>query len=138
MRESLRKVFEMASSSSVISSGITSNQSQTITNNLVSNNSQNNNIINGLNDDKNFLINLENSKWLEHIRLVLNGALKIVRYISQHRASVLVHCSDGWDRTAQVNYFKKLLVINHLDFYHTQSLLKLSSRISLRSILLLY
>lgn len=111
MRESLRKVFEMASSSSVISSGITSNQSQTITNNLVSNNSQNNNIINGLNDDKNFLINLENSKWLEHIRLVLNGALKIVRYISQHRASVLVHCSDGWDRTAQVNYFNKSLVI---------------------------
>lgn len=111
MRESLRKVFEMASSSSVISSGITSNQSQTITNNLVSNNSQNNNIINGLNDDKNFLINLENSKWLEHIRLVLNGALKIVRYISQHRASVLVHCSDGWDRTAQVNYFNKSLII---------------------------
>lgn len=60
------------------------------------------NTSNNLLDDKNFFLNLESSKWLEHIRFVLNGALKIVRYISQHRASVLVHCSDGWDRTAQV------------------------------------
>lgn len=54
------------------------------------------------NDDRNFFVNLENSKWLEHIKSVLNGALRIVRYIHGHNASVLVHCSDGWDRTAQV------------------------------------
>ena len=53
-------------------------------------------------DDKNFLINLENSKWLEHIRSVLNGALKIVKHINGENSTVLVHCSDGWDRTAQV------------------------------------
>lgn len=55
-----------------------------------------------LNDDRNFFVNLENSKWLEHIKSILNGALRIVRYITIHDASVLVHCSDGWDRTAQV------------------------------------
>ena len=60
---------------------------------------------NSFNDDKNYLVNLENSKWLEHIQLILKGVLKIVRYINQHRASVLVHCSDGWDRTSQVNKY---------------------------------
>jgi hypothetical protein len=53
-------------------------------------------------DDKNYFINLENSKWLEHIRCILSGAMKIVKLISIHRSSVLVHCSDGWDRTSQV------------------------------------
>lgn len=44
---------------------------------------------------------LENSKWLQHIRCILGGALKIVSKISDGYP-VLVHCSDGWDRTAQV------------------------------------
>ena len=61
-----------------------------------------------LNDDRNFFVNLENSKWLEHIKSILNGALRIVRYITVHDASVLVHCSDGWDRTAQVGVFLSL------------------------------
>ena len=83
------------------------------TSNAQSNSNSNNN---GLNDDKNYLVNLENSKWLEHIRLVLNGVLKIVRYISQNRASLLVHCSDGWDRTAQVTLFFLSFVFNYFVF----------------------
>lgn len=67
------------------------------------NNSANNS--NFQNDDKNFFVNLENSKWLEHIRSILNGVLKIVKLINVHQASVLVHCSDGWDRSAQVSFF---------------------------------
>lgn len=65
------------------------------------------------NDDKNYFINLENSKWLEHIRLILNGALKIVKYINDHRSSVLVHCSDGWDRTAQLTSLSMLMMDNY-------------------------
>ncbi len=97
MRESLRKVFEMGLPSSHNASV---HQHNSVNTPNTQNNNNNNN--SSLNDDKNYLVNLENSKWLEHIRLVLNGVLKIVRYISQNRASVLVHCSDGWDRTAQV------------------------------------
>jgi hypothetical protein len=39
--------------------------------------------------------------WLEHIRLLLEGTGRIVNALcaGQH---VLVHCSDGWDRTTQL------------------------------------
>jgi len=41
--------------------------------------------------------------WLKHIKCVLAGAVRIVDKVENHKTSVLVHCSDGWDRTAQVN-----------------------------------
>lgn len=50
-----------------------------------------------------FFSSLENSKWLEHIKLILEGALVILDKINSGH-SVLIHCSDGWDRTAQVCY----------------------------------
>ena len=53
-------------------------------------------------DDKNYFSNLENSKWIDHLKCVLVGASRIVSKVHQKRSSVLVHCSDGWDRTAQV------------------------------------
>lgn len=52
---------------------------------------------------------LENSKWLEHIRLILEGALTIVDKIESGHP-VLVHCSDGWDRTAQLTSLSMLLL----------------------------
>ncbi len=73
------------------------------------NNNNNNNAIN-LNDDKNFFLNLESSRWLEYIRSILNGALKVVKYINDYRSSVLVHCSDGWDRTAQLTSLSMLMM----------------------------
>ena len=41
------------------------------------------------------------SGWSEHIRAILAGTLKIVKAITGGTA-VFVHCSDGWDRTAQL------------------------------------
>ena len=112
MRESLRKIFDMATpatSSSAPNSNVTANgQSGVQAGNSVvgapsSGQGSNMNAVNASsNDDKNFFLNLENSKWLEHIRCVLNGALKVVKYIQVHNSTVLVHCSDGWDRTSQV------------------------------------
>jgi hypothetical protein len=55
----------------------------------------------GANNERDFFSNLENSKWLEHIKIILDGALKLVDLVDSD-FSVLVHCSDGWDRTAQV------------------------------------
>lgn len=34
--------------------------------------------------------------------LVLQAAAKIARLIDKKKSSVLVHCSDGWDRTTQL------------------------------------
>ncbi|XP_056135639.1 myotubularin-related protein 7b [Lampris incognitus] len=48
-----------------------------------------------------FLWGLENSGWLKHIKAVLDAGVFIARAVADEGVSVLVHCSDGWDRTAQ-------------------------------------
>lgn len=48
-----------------------------------------------------FLLGLENSGWLKHIKAVLDAGVFISRAVADEGVSVLVHCSDGWDRTAQ-------------------------------------
>lgn len=62
------------------------------------------------NIDKDIIINSENSKWIEHLKFILDGVLKVVYFIDNDY-SVLLHCSDGWDRTAQVIYSKQLNLI---------------------------
>ena len=48
---------------------------------------------------------VESSGWLAQVRLILLGAVRVVEVIENEAASVLVHCSDGWDRTSQVGAF---------------------------------
>lgn len=48
-----------------------------------------------------FLTSLEASGWLKHIRSVLETSSFIAIAVDKG-ISVVVHCSDGWDRTAQV------------------------------------
>lgn len=59
-------------------------------------------------DEARWLSGIESTMWLKHIKCVLAGAVRIVDKVENHKTSVLVHCSDGWDRTAQVNvgYFQ--------------------------------
>ncbi|ESQ48998.1 hypothetical protein EUTSA_v10020062mg [Eutrema salsugineum] len=45
---------------------------------------------------------LGDSGWLIHIQNVLAGAAWIAARVAMESASVLVHCSDGWDRTTQL------------------------------------
>ncbi|KAG0245551.1 protein-tyrosine phosphatase-like protein [Mortierella sp. GBAus27b] len=45
---------------------------------------------------------LQRSGWLKHIAAVMEGGLMIVKNIHVSSSHVLVHCSDGWDRTAQL------------------------------------
>uniref|UniRef100_T1IU07 Myotubularin phosphatase domain-containing protein n=1 Tax=Strigamia maritima TaxID=126957 RepID=T1IU07_STRMM len=47
-----------------------------------------------------FLNSLESSGWLKHIKAILDTSVFIAQAICEG-ISVLVHCSDGWDRTAQ-------------------------------------
>ncbi|KAI9595127.1 protein-tyrosine phosphatase-like protein [Syncephalis fuscata] len=53
-------------------------------------------------------IQLSKSNWLRHIQLLLDGVTNIVRTVHHDRAHVLVHCSDGWDRTAQLTGLSSL------------------------------
>jgi myotubularin-related protein 1/2 len=36
--------------------------------------------------------------------------VKVVDAIEHHKSSVLVHCTDGWDRTAQVTSLSMLMM----------------------------
>ncbi|KAL7979950.1 hypothetical protein Chor_004419 [Crotalus horridus] len=49
-----------------------------------------------------FLTGLENSGWLRHIKAVMDAGVFLAKAVRDEGASVVVHCSDGWDRTAQV------------------------------------
>lgn len=46
---------------------------------------------------------LRKSNWLRHISTLLDGALVIVKNIHLNASHVLIHCSDGWDRTSQLS-----------------------------------
>lgn len=54
----------------------------------------------------------ENSKWLEHIRGILEGVNRII-YLINRDTTVLIHCSDGWDRTAQLTSLSMLMLDKH-------------------------
>ncbi len=45
---------------------------------------------------------VEESGWLDHARNVISSSVLVAETLSARKCSVLVHCSDGWDRTAQV------------------------------------
>ncbi|XP_020581682.1 phosphatidylinositol-3-phosphatase myotubularin-1 [Phalaenopsis equestris] len=53
---------------------------------------------------------LGDSGWLNHVQSVLAGAAWIAARIAMESASVLVHCSDGWDRTTQLVSLASLLL----------------------------
>ncbi|KAM9274027.1 myotubularin isoform 5-T7 [Morus bassanus] len=65
-------------------------------------------------EESHWLSSLESTHWLEHIKLVLTGAIQVADKVSSERSSVLVHCSDGWDRTAQLTSLAMLM----LDSYY--------------------
>lgn len=45
---------------------------------------------------------LQKSGWLGHIAGLIDGSEKVARAVGLGGDHVLVHCSDGWDRTSQV------------------------------------
>ncbi|XP_028793425.1 phosphatidylinositol-3-phosphatase myotubularin-1, partial [Neltuma alba] len=53
---------------------------------------------------------LGDSGWLLHVQSVLAGAAWIAARLHMEKASVLVHCSDGWDRTSQLVSLADLLL----------------------------
>ncbi|XP_074558064.1 phosphatidylinositol-3-phosphatase myotubularin-1 [Curcuma longa] len=53
---------------------------------------------------------LGDSGWLIHVQSVLAGSAWIAACIALESASVLVHCSDGWDRTTQLVSLASILL----------------------------
>ncbi|XP_065424518.1 myotubularin-related protein 3 isoform X16 [Chrysemys picta bellii] len=61
-------------------------------------------------DPGNWLSALESTKWLQHLSVLLKSALLVVHAVDRDQRPVLVHCSDGWDRTPQIVALSKLLL----------------------------
>ncbi|KAF7311507.1 Protein phosphatase [Mycena kentingensis (nom. inval.)] len=51
---------------------------------------------------------LRRSGWLRHIQIILEGTVLITRNIHINSSHVLIHCSDGWDRTSQLSALAQL------------------------------
>ncbi|TKA65870.1 hypothetical protein B0A55_12342 [Friedmanniomyces simplex] len=56
---------------------------------------------------------LRRSGWLGHIAGVLDGAELIARAVGLTGSHALIHCSDGWDRTAQVAALAQMMLDPH-------------------------
>ena len=62
-----------------------------------------------INEYNNFWTSLEQSGWFQFIYLMLKYANEISKTL-QSNNSVLIHCSDGWDRTAQLSSLSQILL----------------------------
>jgi len=56
-----------------------------------------------------FIGGLDSSGWLRHIKTILDTSAFICQAVNSGK-SVVVHCSDGWDRTAQVCSLASLML----------------------------
>ncbi|RMZ84120.1 hypothetical protein DV738_g661, partial [Chaetothyriales sp. CBS 135597] len=51
---------------------------------------------------------LHKSNWLKHIANMLDGVGLIARQVALQHSHVLIHCSDGWDRTSQLSALSQI------------------------------
>ena len=54
--------------------------------------------------------NLPDTCWYETIIMILKSSFKIYNSIAKDKNTVLVHCSDGWDRTSQLTSTSEILL----------------------------
>uniref|UniRef100_A0A6A7G540 Myotubularin-related protein 2 n=1 Tax=Hirondellea gigas TaxID=1518452 RepID=A0A6A7G540_9CRUS len=53
-------------------------------------------------DDTDWVTQVEGTNYLKHIRGLLQATFTMISIIDRHKASIVSHCSDGWDRTTQL------------------------------------
>ncbi|RMB88226.1 hypothetical protein DUI87_15412 [Hirundo rustica rustica] len=61
-------------------------------------------------EESHWLSSLESTHGLEHIKLVLTGAIQVPDEVSSGQSSAPVHCGAGWDRTAQLTSLAVLVL----------------------------
>eukprot|EP01006_Ploeotia_vitrea_P021980 TRINITY_DN54394_c0_g2_i1.p1 TRINITY_DN54394_c0_g2~~TRINITY_DN54394_c0_g2_i1.p1 ORF type:complete len:529 (+),score=12.23 TRINITY_DN54394_c0_g2_i1:2-1588(+) len=64
----------------------------------------------GLGVTTKWLSAVESTGWFDHVQVVLSTARIAANALDKEKLSVLVHCSDGWDRTSQVVTLAQLLL----------------------------
>lgn len=61
-------------------------------------------------DPGNWLSALESTRWLQHLSVMMKAATLVCGAVEREGRPVLVHCSDGWDRTPQIVALAKILL----------------------------
>ncbi|XP_063929723.1 myotubularin-related protein 4 isoform X2 [Zophobas morio] len=61
-------------------------------------------------DQPNWFSQLEGTRWLQHMSGLMKAAVTLVTAVDRDARPVLVHCSDGWDRTPQIVSLAELLL----------------------------
>ncbi|CAK9815996.1 Myotubularin-related protein 4 [Anthophora plagiata] len=61
-------------------------------------------------DQLTWLSLLEGTRWLQHMSGLLRAAVTVASAIERDGRPVLVHCSDGWDRTPQIVALAQILL----------------------------
>ena len=54
--------------------------------------------------------NLPNTYWYETIITILKSSFELYNTITKSEETVLIHCSDGWDRTSQLSCTSQILL----------------------------
>ena len=62
-----------------------------------------------INDNNKFWASIDSTGWLTFVYLLLRFACEISQKIQENN-SVLIHCSDGWDRTSQLSALTQILL----------------------------
>ena len=68
-----------------------------------------NNVSYSTNDETTLFLNITNSGWYEAIIILLKSSFQIYNSIRE-KSNVLIHCSDGWDRTSQLCSTSQILL----------------------------
>ncbi|XP_065333653.1 myotubularin-related protein 3 isoform X1 [Cloeon dipterum] len=63
-----------------------------------------------LDDPQNWFSQLEGCKWFQLLASILRAAVTVAVALDRDATPVLVHCSDGWDRTPQITALAQLLL----------------------------
>lgn len=66
-----------------------------------------------INNGQKLLPNMINKKamyWLKSVKLILNGVDTLIKSIVLNSSNLLIHCSDGWDRTAQISSLVQICI----------------------------
>jgi hypothetical protein len=65
-----------------------------------------------LTQNGNWLQMVHETKWLHHLSVLIRGSVHVALHL-ESGDPVLVHCSDGWDRTAQMVALAQLMLDPH-------------------------
>lgn len=70
-------------------------------------------LIEGVCPEGDWMQKMSETRWMDYCRRITDAGLLVARILHMGAVAVVVHCSDGWDRTSQVCSLAQLLLDPH-------------------------